>query len=162
MGESAKVDIEATVEFFRAAVDFDWTWGVEDVQRFSQIVGWKPADFGTESTIVMLTKAPLEKPFARFQLFDGTLNQVVIHLTDAVESLPREVSVDTFAAASASLNEILGAPILRVTDGDQKIFWKTSKFIGELVMLDGNVLASVFRPDYWMLVEELQARGIEL
>ncbi|WP_433663002.1 DUF6301 family protein [Nocardia sp. CA-128927] len=160
MSASAKVDIEAAVEFFSAAVDFDWTWGVEDVQRFSQILGWKPADFGTESTVVMLTKARLEKPFATFTLDGRRIDEVTIDLTDFVESPAREFQLNAFAVVSTSLNETLGQPLVQSVGRKPKVLWRSANFIAELVVLNHNVTASVIRLDYWAIVDELYARGV--
>ncbi|WP_280445186.1 DUF6301 family protein [Nocardia brasiliensis] len=162
MSDSLKVDIGVALEFFRVAGEFDWTWGTEDVHRFSARMGWETAGFGTPSTIVMLTKARLEKPFARFQVMDGRIDQVALHLADVAAPSSRKLLADAFAAAAASLDELLGAPIVRVTDPHSKIFWNTPKFIGELLLLDIGLNASVCRKDGWGVVDELRARGIEL
>ncbi|WP_338773257.1 DUF6301 family protein [Nocardia vulneris] len=162
MSDSVKVDVDAAVDFFRRAVEFDWTWGMDDVQRLSARMEWVPAELGTASTIVMLTKARLEKPFARFQVMDGRIDQVALHLTDVVPPSSRKFLEAAFDETVESLDGLLGDPILRVTGTDSKIFWNTPKFIGELLLLDIGLIASVHRRDSWGVVDELRARGVEI
>ncbi|KIA61516.1 DUF6301 family protein [Nocardia vulneris] len=162
MSDSVKVDVDAAVDFFRRAVEFDWTWGMDDVQRLSARMEWVPAELGTASTIVMLTKARLEKPFARFQVMDGRIDQVALHLTDVVPPSSRKFLEGGFDETVESLDGLLGDPILRVTGTDSKIFWNTPKFIGELLLLDIGLIASVHRRDSWGVVDELRARGVEI
>ncbi|MEU2030972.1 DUF6301 family protein [Nocardia amamiensis] len=154
------VDVANVVDFLRAAMEFDWTWGVDGVQRFSEIVGWTPAEFGTDTVVVMMTKARLAKPFALFTVADQKLDEVTVHLTDFAEPQSREFLLNVFNTACASLIDVLGDPMVRVPGRNAKILWRTPKFVGELVVLDGNVTASVVRPDSRLIVDELQAHGV--
>lgn len=162
MSDSVKVDIDAAVDFFREAVEFDWTWGIDDVQRLSARMEWVPAELGTSSTIVMLTKARLEKPFARFQVMDGQIDQVALHLADVAPPSSRKFLEAAFYQAAEAVDGLLGDPILRVPGTDSKIFWDTPKFVGVLLLLDIGLIASVHRRDSWGIVDELRARGVEI
>ncbi|WP_157172226.1 DUF6301 family protein [Nocardia pneumoniae] len=156
----SKADVANAVDFVRAAMDFDWTWEVGDVQRFSETMGWKPAEFGTETTVVMLTKARLAKPFVTFDIADRKVDQVTVQLTDFVESSSRGFLMDVFNEACAPFIDVLGDPIVRAPGHNAKLLWKMPKFVGELVVLDRSVTASVVRPDYRLILDELQARGV--
>lgn len=153
-------DVANAVDFFRTATQFEWTWSVDDVERFSEIVGWAPAEFGTDTVVVMMTKARIARPFAMFTVADQKLDEVTVHLTDFAESQSREFLGNVFDTACASSIDVLGNPIVRVSGRNAKILWRTPKFVGELVLLDGNITASVVRPDSRLIVDELQARGV--
>ncbi|WP_422395056.1 DUF6301 family protein [Nocardia vulneris] len=90
------------------------------------------------------------------------MDQVTLHLTDLAGPSSRRLLADAFADVAASLDGILGAPIIRVLGPYSKIFWNTPKFIGELLLLALGRNASVCRRDSWGAVDELRARGIEL
>ncbi|WP_454198118.1 DUF6301 family protein [Nocardia sp. Marseille-Q1738] len=156
----SRADVVNAVDFFRAAMQFEWTWSVDDVERFSEIVGWTPAEFGSETTVVMMTKARLAKPFAVFTVADQKIDEVTVHLTDFVEPQSREFLINVFNAACVSLIDVLGDPVVRVPGRNAKILWRTPKFIGELLVLDRNVTVSVVRPDSRLIVDELQAHGV--
>ncbi|MGX1778032.1 DUF6301 family protein [Nocardia brasiliensis] len=162
MSDNVQVDVDVALEFFRVAGEFDWTWEVEDVQRFSVRMGWEPAGFGTASTVVMLTKARLRKPFARFQIMGGKIDQVAVHLSDVAATPSRQYLTGAFAHAAASLDVLLGRPLLRVTEPDSKVFWHAPQFIGVLLLLDIGLVASVFRWDSWGVIDELRARGLQI
>ncbi|GAA5053167.1 DUF6301 family protein [Nocardia callitridis] len=162
MSGDPRVDVETAAEFFRAASEFDWTWSAEDVDRFRRVVGWEPAEFGTETTIVMTTNAQLDKPLARFELDGDRIHQVTIHLTDFLDpaaGTTTEFLADVYACAGTTLREILGQPVVQA-DQPPKSLWDKPTLVGELVALPRNVIGSVIRRDYPPIVDELQARGV--
>ncbi|MBL1121012.1 hypothetical protein JK364_53615 [Streptomyces sp. 110] len=159
MTDDPKADIETAAEFFRAATQFDWTWGTGDIERFSRLVGWAPAELSTESTIVMTTSAQLEKPLGRVEVHGAKIHQVTVHLVDSVDAAWHEFLVGVFDEAVATVNDILGAPFAVVPERRSKVFWDNPAFVGELVLLDRIVIGSVVRRDYPPLVDELEGRG---
>ncbi|ATL65168.1 DUF6301 family protein [Nocardia terpenica] len=159
MTESLKFDAEGAAAVVHAATTFDWSWNVGDIERFGSALGWKPDDFGNESTVFMTTRMQIDQPDAWFNLTGEAIDDVTFNVSDSVNSSKQELLDDAFVAIEERLSEVLGSST-RSSGRRPGLAWEGGPFVGRLVQLDEGITMSLIRPEYQRISDEHEARGL--
>lgn len=164
--------IDRVVEIIRIAAQLDWTWTVDDIDRFSTVTGWavsrRSAYGGT-----MATDLKVPRPEASVYIGGDQLKYLSIAVTDTrFSDLPREPGavLDDFAALATWMMSELGRPTRREPGVEPSIRWDLPNLVITLSTLGTQVRLRLISPVFqqqedhydnevrpWLEAEENQA-----
>ncbi|MGO4615058.1 DUF6301 family protein [Nocardia sp. 2YAB30] len=152
----ARIDLDAVAEFVTAAREFDWTWGLADIERLCAAQGWSPVEV-TRPGVVARTAAAVNRPEARFTFFGSRVGMVTVNVTDSFE--PDALGVAEFVAqAYATVAEDLGEPTRR-SDGEYpELVWEvTPVAFVHVSALHGSVKLRCVSAEYQRFNDDMRA-----
>ncbi|MFF0632977.1 DUF6301 family protein [Nocardia sp. NPDC004151] len=143
------VDIDGATRIARTAAEFDWTWYVEDIERFCSTLGWEVASRG-EYGAEIHTNLPISHPAADVYWQKRTVNYISTRISDMpVESNEqRRALLAGFAELPEALIEVLGAPTGMLTDEQAVIRWDLPKVVLFIRLSDHAVSLKLVSPEY--------------
>ncbi|QVI19079.1 hypothetical protein KHQ06_21705 [Nocardia tengchongensis] len=129
-------DIEGAVRIARLAADFEWTWTVENIERFCRIAGWQQPvsdEFGFGAEILTDLRVSRPAAYAAYDsdfyqltgLPEGEVPYIVVALSDAIPGDSPEIYeplVDSFSEITDRLVPAFGQPF-RLHGDRPRIVW---------------------------------------
>ncbi|WP_330185023.1 DUF6301 family protein [Nocardia sp. NBC_01503] len=139
-----QADLDHAQDVIRIAARLDWTWSVDDLDRFCAATGWTVAT-RFESGGSLTTDLSAATPGARFLISDGRINYVSFTV---VETDDGELVLDSFADLGGRMVATLGQPTWRKPGGRPKMRWDLPKVVVFLSTLESEVFVRLVRPEY--------------
>ncbi|WP_433663004.1 DUF6301 family protein [Nocardia sp. CA-128927] len=160
MSDEGKVDAEAVVDFIRTAGQFDWTWETGDVERFSSAARWRPETSADPTIVWATTAARPGSHCAYFDLTENRIKRVAFSVTGIVDPAPPGFLAEAFDQTNKRLTARFGKPDLHESSLSLMSWWRTPKFIIELILAEYSVVVALIKPDDPGIIREIETRSI--
>jgi hypothetical protein len=136
-----QADIEGAIRVARLAANFDWTWTVENVQRFYREAGWQ-SDSDPKSGAELRTGLMVSEPwgsaeyaaefFRDYGIDGGEVKHFLVLVTDVVDDASlagHRWLVDAFSELADRIEHEVGPSLGRVKVADPTMVWKLPKAV---------------------------------
>ncbi|WP_459961604.1 DUF6301 family protein [Nocardia sp. IFM 10818] len=144
----------------RAATEFDWTWTLDDVPRFADLVGWQFTQHNNQR-VTLTTNLDVNRTDASVSIAPWTkpgqspqLNRISFYVTDVVLDDPTVAPelTETFDEMSRHIWAGLGTPTMRRTGPAPDRRWDLPKVVVQLSASDAAVHIIIVNPadDMWL------------
>lgn len=143
-------DIDRAEDAVRIAVSVDWTWTIEDIDRFSAAVGWpviRRSEFGSG----LRTAFSARRPEADVLIGGAAIKHVTFTVVDAQagSSAPApDLVLDSFAELAARLTGQFGEPTRRQPGARPWIGWDLANLVIFVRTLESTVYVRLVSPEY--------------
>lgn len=151
------VDIDGATRIARAAAEFDWTWYIEDIERFCVILGWELTRRG-ENGASILTNLPINRPKSRVYSQKRKIDYISVWVSDVAgeDGHQGRVLIDGFVEIHAALIEVLGPPTGMLSDDEPEIRWDFPKVVLFISLGDRSINLEIVNPEHQAWKEELK------
>ncbi|MEU7766880.1 DUF6301 family protein [Nocardia sp. NPDC049190] len=156
----ARVDLDAVADFVSAAGEFDWTWGLADVERLCAAQGWSLAEVSRPG-VVARTAIAVNRPEARFTFFGSRVGMVTVNVTDSFAPDTDGVAefvAQAYGTVGGRVTEALGEPTRRAEGEYPELIWelKPAAFV-HVSALRGSVKLRCVSAEYQRFNDDMRA-----
>ncbi|MGY4103608.1 DUF6301 family protein [Nocardia sp. R16R-3T] len=143
-------DIDRAQQAVRIAARLDWTWSLDDIERFSAATGWnvtRRSQFGAG----LATSFVVRRSEAGFSIRGEVINAISFTVVDTAVrdgSAAPEVVLDSFAELGGRMVTELGEPSRRRPGVEPWIRWDLANLVVFLDATDALVVVRLVSPDY--------------